>query len=161
MQGEYEVIPFFSFTEPYWLREFNSAVKSISKRFSFKTLLCHHYDLCFICKGYGKLGNLGQVIGYFESLGIPFASMQAPFVALIEMMGGIALILGVGTRLFSFLLANTMIVALLTAHIEDIKVFSDVFKIYEFVYILVFLFLIFKGAGSISLDNLIIKKYNK
>jgi len=115
----------------------------------------------FLWAGYGKLGNLGQVIGYFESLGIPFASMQAPFVALIEMIGGLALILGVGTRLFSFLLANTMIVALLTAHIEDIKVFSVVFKIYEFVYILVFLFLIFKGAGSISLDNLIIKKYNK
>jgi len=112
----------------------------------------------FLRAGYGKLGNLGQVTGYFESLGIPFASFQAPFVSVIELLGGLGLILGAGTRIFSFLLANTMIVALLTAHIEDIKVLSDMFKIYEFVYILVFLFLIFKGAGSISVDSLIIKK---
>lgn len=115
----------------------------------------------FLWAGYGKLGNLGQVTGYFESLGIPFASVQAPFVGIIELLGGLSLILGAGTRIFSFLLANTMIVALLTAHIEDIKAFSDIFKIYEFVYILVFLFLIFKGAGRISIDSLIIKKCNK
>lgn len=112
----------------------------------------------FLWAGYGKLGNLTHVIGYFESLGIPFASVQAPFVAVLELLGGLALILGVATRVFSFLLASTMVVALLTAHISEINVFSDLFKIFEFVYILVFLFLIFKGAGKFSIDSLLIKK---
>lgn len=107
----------------------------------------------FMMAGYGKLGSLAQVIGYFESLGIPFASVQAPFIAVLELLGGIGLIFGFGTRFFSFMLASTMFVAIMTAHIGDIEVFSDVFKIYEFVYILVFLFLMINGAGRISLDK--------
>lgn len=109
----------------------------------------------FLWAGYGKLGNLAQVAGYFESLGIPFAQIQAPFIASLELIGGLALILGLGTRLFSILLAATMTVALLTAHREDITVFSDLFKIYEFVYIIVFSFLITNGAGPISVDSII------
>lgn len=112
----------------------------------------------FLWAGYGKLGNLEQVIGFFESLGIPMASVQAPFIATLELVGGLALILGFGTRAFSFLLASTMVVALMTAHADDITVFSDAFKIYEFVYILVFMFLITRGAGKISVDQYLKKK---
>ena len=112
----------------------------------------------FLWAGYGKLGNLQQVTEYFESLGIPFASLQAPFVATLEMIGGAALIVGFGTRIFAFLLASTMAVAVMTAHKEDITVFSDVFKIYEFVYILVFTFLITNGAGPASIDSMLKKK---
>lgn len=112
----------------------------------------------FFWAGYGKLGNLAQVESFFESLGIPFASVQAPLIAVLELAGGLALILGLGTRFFSFLLASTMAVAILTAHKEDINVFSDVFKIYEFVYILVLSFLITNGAGRVSFDAVIKKK---
>jgi len=112
----------------------------------------------FLWAGYGKLGNLEQVIGYFDSLGIPLASVQAPFIAVLELVGGVALILGFGTRIFSFLLASTMTVALMTAHAEEISVFSDMFKIYEFVYILVFLFLITKGGGKVSVDKILKQK---
>jgi len=112
----------------------------------------------FLWAGYGKLGNLEQVIGFFESLGIPMASVQAPFIATLELVGGLALILGFGTRVFSFLLASTMAVALMTAHADEISVFSDAFKIYEFVYILVFMFLITNGAGKISVDHYLKKK---
>ncbi|PIT99453.1 MAG: DoxX family protein [Bdellovibrionales bacterium CG10_big_fil_rev_8_21_14_0_10_45_34] len=112
----------------------------------------------FLWAGYGKLGNLAQVTGFFESLGIPFASVQAPFIAVLELVGGLALILGLGTRVFSFLLASTMAVAILTAHKDDINVFSDIFKIYEFVYILVFSFLITNGAGKVSGDSVLKKK---
>lgn len=112
----------------------------------------------FLWAGYGKLGNLEQVIGYFDSLGIPLASVQAPFIAVLELVGGAALILGFGTRIFSFLLASTMTVALMTAHASEISVFSDMFKIYEFVYILVFLFLITKGGGKVSVDKILKEK---
>lgn len=112
----------------------------------------------FLWAGYGKLGNLSNVVGYFESLGIPLASVQAPFVALVELIGGLALILGLGTRLFSGLLASTMAVALMTAHRDDISKLSDMFKIYEFVYILVFLILMTHGAGKLSFDYFFKKK---
>ena len=112
----------------------------------------------FLWAGYGKLGNLEPVIGFFESLGIPYPGLQAPFIATLELVGGAALIVGAGTRVFSFLLASTMAVAIMTAHREDIEAFSDVFKIYEFVYILVFTFLMTRGAGFVSLDSVFKRK---
>lgn len=113
----------------------------------------------FLWAGYGKLGNLGQVTGYFESLGIPLASIQAPFIAVLELVGGLGLIMGLGTRIFSFLLACTMAVAILTAHRESISNVADVFKIYEFVYILVFSFLMTSGAGRFSIDAMLAAKF--
>lgn len=111
----------------------------------------------FLWAGFGKLGNLEPVIGYFESLGVPFASVQAPIVAALELLGGLALILGFATRYFSAILAGIMGVAILTAHIGDISKFSDVLKIYEFVYILIFMIFISLGAGKLSIDKLISK----
>ena len=46
-------------------------------------------------------------------LGIPLAGVMAWVVILVELLGGIALILGIGTRHFSLLLAIIMTVAIL------------------------------------------------
>ena len=112
----------------------------------------------FLTAGWGKLHNLESVIGYFDSLGIPFASTQAPFIATLELIGGAALLLGLGTRYFSILLIGTMAVALLTAHADDISAIPDIFKIYEFTYIVIMSYLVTSGPGLISLDHLLKKK---
>ena len=43
----------------------------------------------FAQSGWGKLHDLQRVIDYFTSLGIPYANLQAPFVAGLEFTGGL------------------------------------------------------------------------
>ncbi len=107
----------------------------------------------FFWAGYGKLGNLEPVIGYFNSIGIPFANIQAPMVAGLELLGGLALVLGFATRYFSAVLIGIMAVALMTAHSAEVNKPADLFKIYEFVYIIVMGYLAIYGAGKFSVDH--------
>ena len=48
-----------------------------------------------------KLGDLGKFTAMFVSLGIPAAQVLAPVTAVVELVGGAALMLGLGTRLVS------------------------------------------------------------
>ena len=111
----------------------------------------------FASSGWGKLQSLENIINYFNHLGIPFAEFQAPMVAMLEFIGGIALILGLGTRIFSLFLAGIMAVALMTAHAEDIGSFTDLFKVYEYGYLLMLLIIASTGAKFLSLDYLMQK----
>lgn len=106
----------------------------------------------FLWSGWGKLNNLDGVIEFFRDLGIPAASIQAPFIAALELVGGLLLLAGLGTRFFSFMLACTMVVALLTALREDIETLADLFGLSEFLYIALFAYLFVQGAGLVSGD---------
>ena len=63
----------------------------------------------FITHGYAKVFHMGfsGVSGFFTSLGVPMSGVAGPFVALVELVGGIALLFGVFTRVFGFLLPAT------------------------------------------------------
>ena len=52
----------------------------------------------------------------FAKMGVPAADLAAPFVATLELAGGIALILGVLTRVFAALLALDMLGAFFLVH---------------------------------------------
>lgn len=68
--------------------------------------------LSFILHGLSKFQmGLDQVAGWFGSMGIP--AILAYVVAYLELLGGIGLILGVGTRLWAALLSIVMIGATL------------------------------------------------
>src|SRR5687767_3150851 len=56
-------------------------------------------------------GGIENIVGWFESIGLP--GFMAYGVALVELIGGIALIIGLGTRLFSALFALLMVGATL------------------------------------------------
>ncbi|MFC7442600.1 DoxX family protein [Laceyella putida] len=56
--------------------------------------------------------GIGNVAGWFASMGIP--SFMAYVVAIIELVGGIAMILGLGTRIVAFLFACVMVGAIVT-----------------------------------------------
>lgn len=74
----------------------------------------------FVAHGAQKLfvfGLPGLTAG-FESMGIPLAAVAAPAVALVELLGGLALIAGLLTRLASVGLAITMLGAIVFAHLS-------------------------------------------
>ena len=71
----------------------------------------------FILAGWGKLNSLESTAYYFgEYLGLPFPDLMAFLAATTEFFGGIAILIGIATRWFSFPLMITMLVAATTAH---------------------------------------------
>ncbi len=65
----------------------------------------------FINHGVMKLSNMEGTIAFFASLG--FGAFLAWAVAIIEVAGGISLILGLWTKVFGALLAAVMFVAII------------------------------------------------
>jgi putative oxidoreductase len=109
----------------------------------------------FIPSGWGKLGNLPKLTAYFVTLGIPAPGLNAAASAATELFGGLLLLLGLGTRFAAAALTVVMIVAILTARLQDAHTIGDFFYLPEPSYIVIFLVLIFYGAGRISVDQLI------
>ncbi len=73
--------------------------------------------ITFLIHGIAKFQmGLGNVSGWFESIGI--LGFLGSVVAFIELLGGIALILGIGTRLVSALIAILMVGAIFTAKLS-------------------------------------------
>ena len=67
----------------------------------------------FYQTGSGKWSDLDKPTAFFSDLGIPFPRANATFIATLELVGGICLMLGLGTRIFALLLSGSMAVALL------------------------------------------------
>jgi putative oxidoreductase len=75
----------------------------------------------FILSGLHKFEDMGAATEGFEGLGIPAPGILAGVVATVEMAGGLAILLGLFTRLAAFLLSGVMVVALATAHVTDLE----------------------------------------
>jgi putative oxidoreductase len=69
----------------------------------------------FINHGWMKLQNLKGTESFFHGLGLPPGT--ATFIAVVELVGGIMLALGIAPRLAGLVLAVEMIVALLLVSI--------------------------------------------
>ena len=72
----------------------------------------------FVMHGWQKLFVYGipGVTNVMDQLGIPFPYLSALMATGTELLGGVALIVGLGTRFAALGLAFTMLVATLTAH---------------------------------------------
>jgi putative oxidoreductase len=110
----------------------------------------------FMQTGWGKLHNLERVTLFFTTLGIPAPHANAIFVAAMEFAGGALLILGLGSRLTSLVLAGDMLVAYLTADREAFRsIFSEPAKFYgadPYTFLFASLLVLIFGAGLFSLD---------
>ncbi|MBK7211650.1 MAG: DoxX family protein [Xanthomonadales bacterium] len=109
----------------------------------------------FLWAGWGKLGALPQVIGNFRDWGVSMPEILAPFVSGLEFVGGIMLLLGLFTRIFSALLIVVMIVAIKSAFWDQVDSLEYLLGLSEFAYLAVFLWLATAGAGAASLDHLL------
>jgi putative oxidoreductase len=68
----------------------------------------------FLSEGILKFVYTNQGVGRFTKLGIPFPETTATFIGGLEIVGGILLLLGLGTRLITIPFVVEMIVAILT-----------------------------------------------
>lgn len=72
--------------------------------------------IIFIAHGWAKIGGMEGTIGFFVSLGLP--AFMAYVVAWVEFLGGIAVLLGIFSRIAAYLLAITMVVAIFLVKIK-------------------------------------------
>jgi len=115
--------------------------------------------LVFLSTGWGKVHNVEKVTEFFTSLHIPAPGLNAVVVGWSALLCGAALVLGVLTRLATFPLIVTMIVAILTAKRGDIHGFFDLVAFEELTYLLVLTMIAVLGPGSIAVDHLLARKY--
>src|ERR1700728_1625376 len=115
----------------------------------------------FLLSGWGKLNNLPQVTENFIGWGIPFPHLLTPFVSGIEFFGGLFLLLGLLTRVSAGALGVTMIVAIASAKWADVDSLETLLGFDEFEYLALFLWLAIAGAGSVSLDALLERRFRR
>ena len=143
----------------------NGLVQQVTSKLAFIAPLATRIviGLAFYHAGSGKFRHFENVVGFFDSLGIPFPAFNAGLVASMETVGGIMLILGLFTRFFASGLSITMVVALITADKAEFLASwgsaaeSSPTDITAFVFLLFLLWLIVYGAGKLSLDVLLRK----
>ena len=116
--------------------------------------------LFFFESGRGKLFvKLDELGEYFVELGIPFPYLNAVFTASMEFVGGIGLLLGLATRIFSGFLGAIMLVAILTAQLKTVGTVVDFLFLPEVLLLVIFVWLVFSGPGKVSLDRLIARRF--
>ncbi|GAA3089415.1 DoxX family protein [Streptosporangium carneum] len=98
--------------------------------------------------------GIGGTTAFFQQIGVPLSGVAAPVVAVIEVLGGLALILGAALPIAGVLLVLDMLGAIVFFHAAN---GFDVSKGgYEFVLALIAgtLAVAFSGGGLLALDGL-------
>ena len=113
----------------------------------------------FILHGGQKLFVYGfdGVTGAFGQMGIPAPGFFGPFVALVEFFGGIAITLGLLTRLAALGVGATMVVAILTVHLKQ-GFFNPGGVEFPLSLLASAIALVVAGAGAYSVDAVIGRK---
>ncbi|HXB43229.1 MAG TPA: DoxX family protein, partial [Puia sp.] len=122
----------------------------------------------FFWEGILKFVYENQGVGRFTKLGFPFPATTAHLIASGEIIGGVLLIIGLGTRIISFYFILQMIVAVLSTKIDlyfgtsplplppappKMGIWAVLHESRsDFAQIMTCLFLLIEGAGRRSLD---------
>jgi len=105
----------------------------------------------FVYSGIGKISGYAGTQAYMESMGVPGALL--PLVIALEVLGGLAVMLGWHTRVAAFLLAGFTLLSALLFHAN----FADYGQMISFMKNVSiaggFLMIVAYGAGAYALDN--------
>ena len=105
----------------------------------------------FVMYGINKISGYAGTQGYMEAMGVP--GVLLPLVIALEIVGGLAVMLGWQTRIAAFLLAGFTLVSALIFHNN----FGDQTQMIMFMKNVSiaggFLMIVALGAGAFSLDN--------
>src|SRR5512146_315922 len=112
----------------------------------------------FLVHGSQKLFvfHFAGVTQFFAQAGIPLPSVSAVVVTLVEFLGGLALVLGLGTRVAATFLAINMLGAITLVHLKNGFFLPTGFE-YAFTLLLVNVGLVLSGPGALAVDNLLHK----
>lgn len=109
-------------------------------------------SVIFLLSGFGKLTAIAGTAGYFGSLGLPLPMVTAIVVGLIELLGGLAILVGFQTRIVGWVMAIFTVATALVAHTG----WADQMQMINFMKNLGiaggFLVLASSGPGAYSID---------
>ena len=112
--------------------------------------------LMFVTSGFSKISGYAGTQGYMEAMGVPGTLL--PLVITLELLGGLAVMLGWHTRIAAFLLAGFSLLSALLFHAN----FGDQMQVIMFMKNISiaggFLMLVAMGGGAFALDNRFNKK---
>ena len=110
-------------------------------------------SILFIFAGFGKLTAISATAGWFGSIGLPVPTVTAVVVGLVELLGGLAILVGFQTRIAAIVVALFTLGATAIAHLD----FSDAMQVLMLQKNLAIagglLILAIVGAGALSVDG--------
>jgi putative oxidoreductase len=105
----------------------------------------------FIPAGFSKIGGYEGTQGYMESLGVP--GMLLPLVIILELGGGLALLVGYQTKIVAFLLAGFCVVAAFLFHFQPDEQIQMILFMKNIAVAGGLMLLVAHGSGALSLDR--------
>src|SRR5690349_17775263 len=108
----------------------------------------------FLAHGWPKIKDVKKPIGFVKGTGWPGGAMFAALFTLLEFLGGLALIVGLLTRIVAVLFVLEMIATSIFSKTKLKKGFSGGYEL-DVVYAAFALVLAFLGSGVWSLDHLL------
>ena len=104
----------------------------------------------FVLAGWGKISGYAGTQAYMRHAGVPGSLL--PLVILLELGGGIAIIIGLYTRPVALLLAGFSIIAGMLFHGGSADQTQQIMLLKDLGLAGGFLFLVANGAGRLSID---------
>ena len=105
----------------------------------------------FVNSGINKIFGYAGTQGYMESQGVPGELL--PLVILVEVVGGLAVVVGWQTRIAAFLLAGFTLLSALLFHLDFDNQMQTIMFMKNVAIAGGFLFLVAHGPGALSIDN--------
>jgi len=107
--------------------------------------------ILFVMAGINKINGYEGTQGYMNAMGVPGSLL--PLVILLEVVGGLAIIVGWKTRPIAFLFAGFSILSALLFHANFADPTATAMFMKNIAIAGGFLFLVANGAGAYALDN--------
>lgn len=109
-------------------------------------------SILFILAGYAKLTGIAGTAGWFGSIGLPLPTVTAVVAGLIELLGGLAILIGFKTRIVAIVMAIFTLAATAIGHLDFSQAGNALMLQKNLAITGGFLLLAVLGAGPYSID---------